>query len=287
MGPLQRALTVEEGARLLVYAAQNGVTMADTAQSYATYPYIRAALKSVDIAVSTKSYAYDRETARAALEEAQTATGKDVIDLMLLHEQESLFTLRGHREALDYYTEQKIKGRIKAVGISTHYVAAVEAASRLNEIDVIHPIFNMAGIGVVDGGASDMERAVKHAHDLGIGIMGMKALGGGHLIQRRREAFEYVFSREDIDCVAVGVQSFEEIDYVLALADGREPDEGLAKRERTLLVQDWCEACGNCARVCPQGALCLRDGMARVDQEKCLFCGYCVKVCKQFCIKVI
>ena len=129
MSPLQRNMPPEEGARLLVYAYERGVRFLDTADLYGTYPHIRLALKDApDYVISTKAYCYDRDTARAALERAFAGTGRDYIDLFMLHEQESELTLRGHRPALDALYDCKAKGMVRAVGISTHHVAAVRAA---------------------------------------------------------------------------------------------------------------------------------------------------------------
>ena len=64
----------------------------------------------------------------------------DVLDIFLLHEQESRLTLRGHREALEYYLNEREKGRIRAVGVSTHNIEVVRAICEMPEIDVVHPL---------------------------------------------------------------------------------------------------------------------------------------------------
>ena len=103
LSPLQKNMTPEQGAHLLVYAYERGVRFLDTADLYANYPHIRLALKDApDYVISTKAYCYDRKTAQEALERAFRGTGRDYIDLFMLHEQESLYTLRGHEEALNY-----------------------------------------------------------------------------------------------------------------------------------------------------------------------------------------
>lgn len=40
-----------------------------------------------------------------------------------------------------------------------------------------------------------------------------------------------------------------------------------------------CVGCGGCVAVCPQGALSLAGGKARVDRARCVGCGSCVPVC--------
>ena len=292
MSPLQRDLSPQEGARLLVHAYERGVRFLDTADLYGTYPHIALALKDApDYVISTKAYCYDRETARAALERAFRGVGRDYIDLFMLHEQESLYTLRGHEEALVYLAEQREKGHIGAVGVSTHFVACVAAAPRFPMIDVIHPLINARGIGIQDGSREDMEAAVSAARSRGIGIFAMKPLGGGHLISDSREALEYAISNPLLDSVALGMQSVEEIDANVAAFEGDpsawEKMEALRRRQRHVMVHDWCEGCGRCRDRCRQKAIEIVDGRARVDDAKCVFCGYCARVCPQFCIKVV
>ena len=292
MSPLQRNLSPEEGARLLVHAYERGVRFLDTADLYGTYPHIRLALREApDYVISTKAYCYDRETAQAALERACRGVGRDYIDLFMLHEQESLYTLRGHEEALVYLEEQKRLGHIGAVGVSTHFAGCVAAAPRFPMIDVIHPLINAAGIGIQDGTRQDMEAAISAARERGIGIFAMKPLGGGHLIANSREALEYALANPLLDAVAMGMQSIEEIDADTDLFNGVpgawERLEALSHRERHIMVHDWCEGCGRCRDRCRQKAIEIVDGRARVDQSKCVFCGYCARVCPQFCIKVV
>ena len=292
MSPLQKNMTPEEGARLLVYAYERGIRFLDTADLYETYPHIRAALKyAPDYVISTKAYCYDRQTAQEALERAFRGLGRDYVDLFMLHEQESLYTLRGHEEALVFLEEMREKGHIGAVGVSTHYAGCVAACHRFPQIRVIHPIINIGGIGIQDGSREDMENAISLARDHGTGIFAMKPLGGGHLIESGREALLYAFNHPLIDSVAVGMQSFEEIDANIALCDEKaEPEalfEKLRHRKREMMVHDYCEGCGKCAERCGQKAISIVNGRANIDPEKCIFCGYCARVCPQFCIKVV
>ena len=292
MSPLQRNLSPEDGARLLVHAYERGVRFLDTADLYGTYPHIRLALREApDYIVSTKAYCYDEKTAREALERAWTGLGRDYVDLFMLHEQESLYTLRGHEEALLYLDKQRERGHIGAVGVSTHYCACVAAAPRFPMIDVIHPLINAGGIGIQDGTREDMENAIASARRQGIGIFAMKPLGGGHLIRSSRAALAYALQNPLLDSIAIGMQSIEEIDANVACFDAA-PDaderlEALTGRKRHIMVHDWCEGCGRCRERCRQGAISIVDGRACIDQEKCVFCGYCARACPQFCIKVV
>lgn len=291
MSPLQKGMSPEEGARLLVYAYERGVRFLDTADLYETYPHIRLALRSApDYVISTKAYCYDRKTAQEALERAFRGTGRDYIDLFMLHEQESLYTLRGHEEALNYLAEQREKGHIGAVGVSTHFIRCVRATVRFPQIQVVHPLINRTGIGIQDGSREEMEDAIRTIRTRGVGVFAMKPLGGGHLMSDNRAALEYAVHSPLLDAVAVGMQSFAEIDANAAAFSEAPADElllPLSQRKRHMMVHDYCEGCGRCAERCRQKAIQIVDGRAQIDDGKCVFCGYCARVCPQFCIKVV
>ena len=292
MSPLQRDMSPEVGAELLIYAYEKGVRFLDTADLYGTYPHIRLALKRApEYIISTKAYCYDERTAREALERCFRGLDREYVDIFMLHEQESLYTLRGHAPALDYLAEQQAKGRIGALGISTHFIAAVRAARRFPQIEVIHPLINATGIGIQDGLREEMEQAIAEAHARGVGIYAMKALGGGHLMRSSSAAFDYILSAPWADSVAVGMQSTQEIDANVARFEDASDAEALLQvvgnRERHMMVHDYCEGCGRCTERCRQKAIHIEDGRARIDESKCVFCGYCARVCPQFCIKVV
>lgn len=293
LGPLQANLPVEEGAAVMVHAIEAGVNFCDTAQLYETYPYIRRAIRlsgKSDLVVATKTYAYTRELAQKAVEEAKRGIDRDYIDIFMLHEQESIHTLNGHTDALEYLFEQKQKGVIKAVGASMHHVAAVYGGVE-KELDVIHPILNLRGLGIADGTREDMEKAVKLANLSGIGTYGMKALGGGNLFRDAEACLQYVLSLDYLDSVAVGMQSIEEADANIAFFEKREfsleSKQKLAQKTRRLHIDAWCEGCGMCAEKCGQKALSIKSGRVFCRHEKCLLCGYCSAVCPAWAIKVV
>lgn len=292
VGPLQCNLSPEKGSDVLAYAFGQGIDFVDTAQLYKTYEYIRLAVKKsgVNPVISSKSYAYDRKTAMEAFEEARKALDRDYIDIFMLHEQESRMTLRGHREALEFYLEMKQRGLIRAVGVSTHNVCVVEAAAEMDEIDVIHPIFNIRGVGINDGTSRDMEKAVERAYGCGKGIFTMKPLGGGSLIDDYDSSMGYVMGKEYIHSVAIGMSSTAEVDMNIAVFEGREPEEktrnSVSLQKRELHIEFWCENCGACIERCRQGALSPGKDRPVIDSGKCVVCGYCCSVCPVFALKI-
>lgn len=330
VSPMQAALPTAEAAEVIAYAFDSGISMVDTAQYYENYYLLRAGLERCshpeNVVVSTKTYAYSRALAEEAVEEARRGLDRDVIDIFMLHEQESYDTLRGHMPALEYLLECREKGIIKCVGASTHHVSLVRGMIRLWEkdgikLDVCHPLYNMEGIGIADGDERGMAAALTELHALGVGVYAMKALGGGHLSGKAEEALGYVLGQGFIDAVAVGMQSREEIDANLNFLEhgsfSAEDRIKLGEKKRRLHVEDYCEGCGACVRRCSAGALSLveteageeegeaftseflaesgaapEDGVrktrltASADDDKCVRCGYCTKVCPVFALKV-
>jgi aryl-alcohol dehydrogenase-like predicted oxidoreductase len=294
VGPLQANLSPEEGGKIIRHAFENGVNFIDTAELYETYDHLKVGLqgfKREDIVIASKSYAYDQKTAIASVEKALKDLGTDYLDIFLLHEQESEHTIRGHYEALETFIKLKEKGIIRAVGLSTHHVAGVQAANLYKEIEVIHPIINVSGLGIVDGSLEDMLAEVKKFKDSGRGVFSMKPLGGGNLLNRVDDSFDFILGLECVDSIAVGMQTIAEVDYNLKRFRAEHIDQALVdkvkQQPRQLTIADWCVNCHACIKVCSHKALSKGSQKPVINKDKCVLCGYCAAVCNDFCIKVV
>jgi len=293
IGPLQAKLGLEEGASVIRSAFDMGVNFIDTAELYGTYDYIRRAVKGrrEDIIISTKCYAYTRDGVEKSLEKALKELDTDYIDIFSLHEQESELTLKGHKEAIEYFIKAKEKGYIRSFGISTHAVAAVKASLKYKEIEVLHPIVNKRGLGIIDGSINEMLGAIAEAGLKGKGIFSMKPLGGGNMIKDSAECFDFVLANDNLHSIAVGMQSVEEVANNVMVFEGKQVPEYISlmlkEKKRRLLIDFWCSGCGSCTKKCAQKAITLENGKAIADPAKCVLCGYCSAYCPEFCIKII
>ena len=292
IGPLQKNKTLTESREIIAAALDSGVNFFDTADLYNNYDHLRAAIQmQQDVVIATKSYDYTAVGVRSSLNRALTELGRDYVDLYLLHEQESQKTIEGHWEAIAALIAEKKAGKVRAIGISTHRVEGVYGANLFPELDAIHPLINLTGIGIEDGTVEEMTAAIHEAKNMGKGIYGMKPLGGGNLLSRKQASFEFVLNIAALDAIAIGVQSVDEVLYNVKKFNGEAIPEDLeaavSSAKKTLHISDWCTGCGECVRRCKQQALSLVDGKARVDEKKCVLCCYCSSACKDFCIKVI
>ena len=289
LSDLQNRDNAENKVNLLNYAYERGINFFDTAELYGNYNILKEFIKDKDrdkLIIATKSYAYDKKTAEYSVNKALRELNTDYLDVFMLHEQENGNNFLGHYEAVERFMKYKEQGVIRHFGISTHRVAAVNDCVDFSEIEFVFPLFNMKGIGIQDGTIEDMIKAVKKAKENNKFIMAMKIFGGGHLINQAKDAFAFALNIREIDSIAVGMSSIEEIDANICYLENNELNK-IRNQKRTLVVEEWCIGCGKCAKKCRQNALSIIDGKAVVDMDKCVLCSYCAGECKDFYIKIV
>jgi len=294
IGPLQANISVEKGAKLIRAALERGINFIDTAEAYKTYPHIRKALEGYndEVIIATKSSAETYKKMEQSIEGALESLNLTYIDIFLLHAARvtpSVFEERAG--ALQCLKDYKAKGVIRAIGISTHAVGIVRRAVEIKEIDIIFPLINKLGMGIVGGSVNDMVEAISEAHKAGKGLYAMKALGGGHLIDQLEEAFNFVRKIQGISSIAVGMVNQEELELNIKIFNDEEiPQELFTQKIRPnkrLFISSFCKGCGTCVKTCPNNALSLENGKAVVDHKLCILCGYCNPVCPEFAIRLI
>ncbi|MDR2504725.1 MAG: aldo/keto reductase [Oscillospiraceae bacterium] len=295
ISPIARGVTQEHALSVVRAAYDGGAGIIDTAEYYRNYALLMPALAALpNMRVITKTYAYDETTAEASFGKARRELGRDYIDYFLLHEQESIHTLRGHAGAARFFRRKAGSRQIGRFGISTHRIegvrAAVKYASEYGIGAVMAPL-NMLGVGLSDGTLSEMIDALREAKAAGLDVFLMKALAGGHLISRRDEAFRFILEQDYADYCAIGMASAAEARYACAVFNNTAPSEGDAqtslRADRRLMIEEGCIGCGACAERCGQRAIVMDFGKARAIADKCVQCGYCAAVCPELVIKIM
>jgi len=294
LGPLQANISIEKGAKLIRTALEKGINFIDTAEVYQTYPHIKKALESYnkEVIIATKSSAKTYKEMEQSIEYALTSLNRSDIDIYLLHAAKVTPTVFEERAgALQCLKDYKSRGIVRAIGISTHVVGVVGRAAEIKEIDIIFPIINKLGMGIVNGSVDDMVKAISEAYKAGKGLYAMKALAGGHLIDQLEESFNFVRDIKGITSIAVGMVNQEELEINLKIFnDEKIPQELLSQKikpGKRLFISAFCEGCGTCVKTCPNNALSLKNGKAVVDHKLCILCGYCNPVCPVFAIRLI
>jgi len=293
LGPLQANIPPEQSIRLIQKAIDAGINFIDTAEMYRTQPYIGAAIKDrkEEIVISTKSTAATYGEMQKSIEKALKELGLPAIHIFLMHaarEKADVFTKR--EGAFQCLLDYKQQGLIKAVGIATHTVETVAAAADVKEIDIIFPIINRTGLGIIGGTPQDMIAAIRKAAAAQKGIYAMKIFGGGHLLDDIKGAYQFIRTVPGLQAYVVGMINETELVMNIKLFNDEEIPQHMlarAKKDKKLVTLSFCTGCGQCVKTCPNDALSIKDGKAVCNQANCLLCGYCNPVCPQFALRIV
>ena len=293
-GPLQKDMKPEESSEILSYALDLGINFIDTAQMYKTYEPIKMALKNRKDRpiIATKTHCLTYEDAKDAVEEALRGMGVDYIDIFHLHSARNgtdVFEIK--KDVLRCLEEYKDEGLIKAIGISTHSVKVVEKAGYRDDIDIVFPLINKVGRGVLEGSVEKMKEAIILCERKGKGIYLMKVLGGGTLIEDFKENIEFVRELSDNFSIAIGMVSKEEVLYNVKYFNGdKDLDEiiSIKNKKQIKVFEGVCIGCGSCIKACHSNAVSFKGNKkAFIEQYKCIQCGYCIAACPSFAIRVV
>ena len=288
IGKTQLNLNTDVGASVLRYALEKGINFLDTAQYYETYHFIKEALKGTNYnpVIASKSLHPSYSQMEQAIEEARKALDRDVIDIFMLHEVRGEEDFKWRIGAWECLNDAKVKGLVKAIGISTHHVDVAQFNANLKESDVLFPLINFKSLGIrkYDGTGTkeEMAAAIEANANSGKGVFTMKVFGGGNLTGSYLEALDYATSLKGVSSMMVGLGKYEEVDRIVEYVEGtidREYTPDISKKKINIDAGD-CEGCGACIKKCPNQALSYgKYGTVEVNHDLCLTCGYCAPVC--------
>jgi predicted aldo/keto reductase-like oxidoreductase len=213
--------------KLLGHAFDRGIRYIDTADQYGSHIFCREAIKTAKMPreklfIQTKTRALNAEVAKADIERFREELGTDYIDSLLMHCMMKQSWPTDMRPVMDVLDDAKAKGRVKAVGVSCHGLPPLQAAAANDWIDIDLARINPVGVKAVMDAAPDVVSALlKHMHDKGKGILGMKILGEGRFKteQQQRESLKFVLGLGCVDAFVIGFEKPEQIDEICALIE--------------------------------------------------------------------
>jgi len=259
--PIMQVQDVEEAARLINYALDQGINYIDTARCYGdSEKKFGLALKGrrQEVFVATKTNAYDYDTAWRYLETSLSELQTDYLDVWHMHDistRERWDQIRSKDGALRAAHEAREQGLIRHIGVSSHNDDLLLECMETGEFDVILCVYNLAI-------HSSGEKCLPYAYEHGIGVTIMKPLSGGIFFRREEtyvdpiKAWHFVLMNPHVTVALAGFQNQRDIDQALEASRTFQPlseDEirELVERAR-FLGEEVCRACGYC-RECPAG----------------------------------
>jgi uncharacterized protein len=241
--PLQR-VNMEMAGRILHRAVDGGINFFDTARGYSdSEAKLGQALSGIRsrFYLATKSGAKDREALLKDCETSLHMLKTDHIDLLQLHNPQSLPDPADPKSTYAGLREAQQKGMVRFIGITCHRLETAVQAAQAELFDTVQ--FPLSAIS----SAEDF-RLVEVCREHNIGLIAMKPLCGG-LLTNIRVAFAGL-RRFDNVVPIWGIQREGELDEILSL-ESHPPAldaamlEGI-ERERAALADNFCRACGYC-----------------------------------------
>ncbi len=114
---------------------------------------------------------------------------------------------------MDVLSEAKAKGHIRAHGVSSHNLGALQAAAETPWADVVLARINPFGVNM-DGPVEDVVPALKKLHDAGKGVLAMKVLGEGkpEVVAKMTESLKFVMGLGTVDAMTIGFINTAQLD---------------------------------------------------------------------------
>lgn len=208
--------------RLMRHAFDRGVNFFDLADAYGSHPFFREAMRGVErsrYVLQTKTDSRDPREAAADVDRFLKELETDYLDSLIIHcvtDGEWTTNLRG---VMDVFSEAQRKGKVRAVGVTCHSFAALEAAAKSDWVQV-HQVRWNPRAAHMDGGVEDVRALFRGMRARGQGMVGMKVVGQGDIVRGGRaltsaECFRFQIESGVVDAFVVGVESVGQIDELL------------------------------------------------------------------------
>ena len=220
----QTRLGKEKFESLIRESFDRGVRGYDLADLYGSHPYIIPALKGIErdrFQVISKIWwnkggipEPERPDANIVVERFLKELNTDYIDLLLLHCVISAKWPEELRRQMDILSKLKDQGKVRALGVSCHSLAALEAAATEPWVESVHTRINPYGMSM-DGSPEQVVPVLQKIHAAGKGVVGMKIIGEGRLRndeEKRDASIKFALNLGCVDVLNVGCESIAEVE---------------------------------------------------------------------------
>lgn len=210
---------------LLRHAYERGIRFYDVADSYGTHGFMKSAMKGMDreaLTITSKIWTRtggipepERPDADVVVDRFRKELGTDYIDLVQIHCMIDTDWTDSMRRQMDILENLKLKGIIRAHGVSVHSLDAMKAALIDPWVDVIHVRINPYGIAMDRPDPAEVVEVINQLHVSGKGVIGMKLVGNGRLqndSEKIDHTLQFVLGLGSVDMMIVGFETEEQID---------------------------------------------------------------------------
>src|ERR1043166_3013488 len=192
----QTHLGQEEFTRLLRHAFDRGINFFDLADAYGSHPFFRAAMKGVprdQLVIQTKTDSRDPREAAEDVDRFLSELGTDYIDSLIVH-------------------------CVPESDWTTSY-GALRTAAASDWVEINQVRWNPRGAHM-DAEVETARALFRQMRARGQGMIGMKVVGQGDLLEGRRaaspeECFRFQIESGVVDAFVVGVEKVEHVDRLI------------------------------------------------------------------------
>jgi aryl-alcohol dehydrogenase-like predicted oxidoreductase len=205
---------------MIVEALRLGVRYCDTAPAYAqSQEYYGEAFRAAGpgardrVFLASKTHARDRDGALRLLDDSLRKLGTDHLDLWQLHdlrEPWELDQIFGRGGAIEAVEHARADGRVRFVGITGHHDPAILIeAMRRHPVDTVLCAINPADPRRLPF----LTTVVAEARRRDIGVIGMKVMAAGRLLQDRAASPDALirYAASAADTVIIGCSTIDEV----------------------------------------------------------------------------
>ncbi|MDD1675779.1 MAG: aldo/keto reductase [Methanomicrobiales archaeon] len=244
-GVLRTHGRAKEAFGVIQEAYRQGITYWDSARAYAGSEEYHGMYweghreERHQIFQTSKSARRDAAGALADLEKTLSNMNSVSLDLWQIHDIrtiEEIERIEGKGGALEAFVQAKERGRVSAIGVTGHHDPAVLArAIEAWSVDTV--LLPVNPIEKTIGGFTDV--VIPAARRRGMGVIGMKILGGGQFLDSEGGVTPDILVRyalsQDIDVAIVGCSTPAEVQALSAA--GKSPP--LTKKEQEILEEHF------------------------------------------------